>query len=274
MATEVNQTVKLVSDTDCERRHARNRGRSRIVNGRIELLIEIVESVSDVRKVNNVETVVAPRPHFNPGEFLGGVRIHVEIDTLDTVVCIDSVGGRKHRRCARDHARIIIEVESEQFRRAQNIFYDARCPVNCVHVWKTRLEKKGEGRRCGPRDCQAFRRRTIGHCVRAYRCHRIQPCLKFGRSLGGRILARCKSYDDIRLSRLTEYELIPIRRDIIEVGGNGPRDEFNRHDVFERAAKFPAEIIALERMCATAVLAIDFHCYFALFPALTTGFGQ
>lgn len=274
MAAEVNEAVKLVSDTDCERRHARNRCRGRIVNGRIELLIEIMESIPDVREVNNVETVVASRPHFNPGEFLGRVRIQVEIDTLNTVVGIDSVGGRKHRLSARKHARVIVKVESEQFRRTQDIFHDACYTVNRVDIGQTRLEKKGEGRRCGPRNRQAFRRGAIGDCIPGcspWNC--VELCLKFGRNFRGRVLARCKSHFDFGTSPFCKHEIIPGGSYIIEVGGNGPRDELNRHDVFERAAKFPAEIVAVIRLCAAAVLAVYFHRYLALFPALTTGFG-
>jgi hypothetical protein len=92
VAPKINKAIKFVPDTYSQSRHPRNGSRSGVKYGRVEFPVEIVESVSDVREVNNMETIVAPGTHFNPGEFLRRVRIHIEIYTLDTIVHIDSVG--------------------------------------------------------------------------------------------------------------------------------------------------------------------------------------
>ena len=137
------------------------------------------------------------------------------------------------------------------------------------------MEEESKCRRRGPRNGQTLRCGAVGHCIRidfSWNC--VQPGLKLGRNLGRRILARCKSHFDFGASPFRKQEIIPGGDDVIKVSGNRARDEFYRHDVFERTAEIPAEIIAVKRLCATAVLAIDFHRYFAFTSVFSCGFGQ
>ena len=94
MSAEIYEPVELIPDTYGERGHPRNWGRSRIEDWHIHLPIEIVEAVlCPVREINNMETIVAPGTHFNSREFLGGVRVNIEIDSFNAIIRVDTIWG-------------------------------------------------------------------------------------------------------------------------------------------------------------------------------------
>lgn len=73
---------------------------------------------------------------------------------------------------------------------------------------------------------------------------------------------------------LAESEGAPGGTDVIQIGGDTAIDELNTHDIFEGAAKGPAEIIGVVIRADIAVAAIDGDGDFAFFSLLPCGFRE
>lgn len=82
MAAEVNEAVKLIANTDIQSSHACNRGRRRVVNRCMNILIEHIISVSKLVKIHNMEAVFTAGAHFYAIEIDGIVCIEVKIHAL------------------------------------------------------------------------------------------------------------------------------------------------------------------------------------------------
>lgn len=132
MATEVHETVKLIANTDIQSRHACNRGGRRVVDGRVNILIEHIISASDLVQVHDMETVFTTGAHFYAIEIDRVVCIEMKIDALQKEAGVNTIGG------GHDPAgtRIIPRIKSKEARGTSYDLYGA-----CMTIYSIRVRR-------------------------------------------------------------------------------------------------------------------------------------
>lgn len=140
MATEIHDSVKLVTKADIQRSNTRNRGWCGVEDGCIRVSIEGVVSTRTLVEIDNMKTVFAAGAHFDAAELYGVVGVEMKVETLKkqggvhAIWGCDSAGG--------GGVNPVLKAKDTSW--AADVLYGAGRAVNGVGVGRV-LEIKGEG---------------------------------------------------------------------------------------------------------------------------------